>query len=93
LVNISGFPSGIFRGCSKVNLEVENIGNTTLLFHKKVKNQDVELTSEFLDGLNLTGEIKDNIFGSLNQEIKYNGETFYIPSFASISYPFSNSNL
>jgi hypothetical protein len=93
LVNISGFPSGVFRGCSKVTLEVENIDNTTLLFHKKVKNQDVELTSEFLDGLILKGEIKENIFGSLNQEISYNGETFYIPSFASISYPFSNSNL
>jgi hypothetical protein len=93
LVNISGFPSGVFRGCSKVTLEVESVGDTTLLFHKKARNKDVELTAEFLEGLILQGEIKPNIFGSLNQEIAYNGETFYIPSFASISYPFSNSGL
>ena len=93
---ISVYPEGVFSGCAKIRMQVINDSNgNTLLYHtiNKVLTSLV-LTNSLYSGIKLVGEIKPNVFGGVSQTI-YNidGITpkYYIPTFTSIQYPFSNS--
>ena len=95
LINlISTYPDGVFSGCQDIRMTIktDNQGNT-LLFHSLRKVADsLILTDSLYAGIKLEGTIGENVFGGITQTISYDGiETYYIPTFSSIQYPFINS--
>ncbi len=90
----STYPRGMFSGCVDVKMEVSNDSNgNTYLFHTVNKvSQGIVLTDYVYTGIKLVGKIGPNVFGGIAQTISDNGNTWYIPTFTSIQYPFQYSS-
>lgn len=85
---ISVYPEEVFIGCGEINMNVVNRGDNTLLFHTLKENaRPMILTNSIYSGINLIGEIKQNVFGGLSRTV----DEFTIPQFTSIQYPFQNT--
>ena len=92
---ISTYPDGVFSGCQNIRMAIKtDAQGNTLLFHSLRKVVDsLILTDSLYAGIKLEGTIGENVFGGVSQTISYNGvETYYIPTFSSIQYPFINSS-
>ena len=88
LINV--YPKEVFEGCKNVDMIVDHdaLGNT-LLFHK-IENisAPIVLTNSLYTGVNLIGEINENVFGGINRQLL----NYYIPIFSSIQYPFNTGS-
>lgn len=92
LRNLSSlFPKEVFNGCKNVKMEINTDGTNTYLFHTFRSNtQPSILTNSLYNGLTLVGKIGPNTFGGVSQTIQDGDQTWYIPTFTSIQYPFDN---
>lgn len=88
---VSVYPKDVFRGCSGVDMDIINDGNITYLFHILTNSSYNVLTDSLYAGVNLFGEIKSNVFGGISNTFSDGNNTYYIPKFTSIQYPFSSS--
>jgi hypothetical protein len=88
---VSVYPKDVFRGCSGVDMDIINDGNITYLFHILTNSSYNVLTDSLYAGINLFGEIKSNVFGGISNTFSDGNNTYYIPKFTSIQYPFSSS--
>ncbi len=86
------YPKGMFQGCTKIDMEIINDGNNTLLFHTLKGSGAIHniLKNELYTGINLIGEIRENVFGGVSNTIGH-PVLYHIPKFTSIQSPFSNS--
>lgn len=91
LRNLSTFPKGMFSGCSKVNMDIESkvIDDITFdyLFHWPTSITVRTIDSSIYQGINLIGEIHDNVFGG---RIMSDGE-YEIVKCTVINSPFERS--
>ena len=91
LRNLGTFPKGLFEGCTKVNMKVESeeIDGITFdyLFHWPTQITFRTIDSTIYSGVNLIGEIHDNVFGG---RLKTDGE-YSIVDFTVINAPFEYS--
>lgn len=88
---VSVYPESVFSGCFGVYMDIINDseGNTLLyhaLKHKNLGNIK-KLTNSLYEGVNLVGEIKENVFGGITQELA----DYNLPSFNNINSPFSGT--
>ena len=92
LINV--YPKEVFSGCSGIKMDVINdVNGNTLLFHTlSTSTATLVLTNSLYTGIKLVGEIKPNVFGGLNNTIVSGNNTYKIPTFTSIQYPFSGSS-
>lgn len=93
LTNTLGYPKNVFTGCIGVKMEVINQNGNTYLFHTSRTNYNNNAYTMVLDGslysgIQLVGEIGDNVFGSRTRNL---GGNYTIPKFSAIRNPFSNS--
>ena len=91
LRNIGGFPSGMFLSCTGVDMEIESEEVNGImfdyLFHFPTPINIRIIDSSIYTGINLIGEIHENVFGGkLNSDGQY-----YIVRYDSINAPFSDS--
>lgn len=88
----STYPKGVFTGCINIRMTVDSDVNNTYLYHTVNQvSQPLILTDSVYTGIKLVGKIGPNVFGGVNQTITDGTNTFYIPTFSSIQYPFQNS--
>jgi len=87
----NGFPQYMFLGCRYVNMHIDskNIDGIQFdyLFHYYTDYNIRTLNSSIYAGINLIGEIHDNVFGG---RLLTDGE-YKIVNFTVIDAPFSNS--
>ena len=90
---ISVYPKEVFSGCVGIKMNVINDANgNTLLFHTlKDTTTPLVLNNSLYTGITLVGSIKPNVFGGISQTIISENNTYKIPTFTSIQYPFSGS--
>jgi len=93
LRNLDTFPKGFFSGCKKVNMkiETETLSNGVefdYLFHWFNDINIGTIDSSIYMGINLVGEIHDNVFGGIVDSID---NTWYIAKFTVIDSPFKDS--
>lgn len=82
------YPDEMFIGCQEVYMNVANRGENTLLFHTLRPNaKPMVLTNSLYAGVNLVGEVKENVFGGISRTV----DEFTIPQFTSIHGPFQNT--
>ena len=91
LVNV--YPKGVFSNCYGIRMTVDkDTDNNTYLFHTVNKiSQTLVLNNSLYSGIKLVGKVGPNVFGGINQTISDGTNTWYIPTFSSIQYPFQNS--
>ena len=91
LRNLGTFPKGFFSGCSKVNMQIDSevIGEITYdyLYHWPYSINIRTVDSSIYQGVNLIGEIHDNVFGG---RLESDGE-YSIVKFTVINAPFEGS--
>lgn len=91
LRNLQSFPRGMFSGCVGVNMEIytEYIDGIAFdyLFHWPVSINVRSIDSSIYQGINLIGEIHDNVFGG---RLESDGE-YSIVKFTVINSPFEGS--
>jgi hypothetical protein len=89
LINLNTiYPSNVFAGCIHINMDIISYDNNTLLFHTSKNISDAVIDNTLYNGINLIGEIKNNVFGGINNVIVKDNKTYYIPVFTSIKSPF-----
>ena len=95
LRNLIGmYPKEVFSGCQGIKMTVaEDSAGNTLLFHLINESaSNVVLTNSLYSGVQLIGEIKENVFGGITKTLV--GEnTYYLPNFTSIQFPFNTMGL
>lgn len=86
------YPSNVFSGCQKINMNIsEDTNGNTLLFHRLNPLPDgtiLSVDNSLYTGINLIGEIKENVFGGITSSV---GNNYSIPTFSKISSPFNSS--
>lgn len=87
---VNPYPKGVFIGCQSIRMSVDTDElDNTYLFHTVFKmSQNLQLTDSLYTGIKLVGKIGSNVFGGITQTV----DTYYIPSFTSINYPFQGSS-
>ena len=89
---VATYPKGMFMGCGKVRMKIDNVGETSLLFHVLDKPvRAMVLDNTVYSGVSLVGELKPNVFGGITDTVVSNSNTYHIPDFSSIQYPFDGS--
>jgi hypothetical protein len=89
------YPKNMFSGCSHVVMTIDSDDNNTYLFHtanSNFANTTYQLDSSIYTGVSLTGTINNNVFGGVNRVISDGTNTYYIPIFTAISFPFRNNS-
>ena len=91
LRNLSNvYPSGVFSGCQNINMTIDSYNGNTYLFHTYKQVTVKAISSSLYTGINLIGKIESNVFGGVSHSFT-DPDTWYIPYFASIQYPFQYS--
>ena len=91
---IAMYPKEVFAGCQNIKMTVaEDSAGNTLLFHLiNEPSGNVVLTNSLYTGIQLIGEIKQNVFGGITKTLVGNS-TYYLPNFTSIQFPFNTMGL
>lgn len=91
LRNLALPPKGMFSGCSKVDMDIESKEVDGIvfdyLFHWPSEINMKTIDSSLYQGINLIGEIHDNVFGG---RVSTDGE-YYIMKYTVINAPFEQS--
>ena len=86
------YPSGIFSGCSSINMNIDSYNGNTYLFHTYKAVTSKVISDTLYSGVNLIGTIGANVFGGVSSTfIDESNTTWYIPNFVSIQHPFQSS--
>lgn len=91
---VNPYPKGIFAGCTNIRMIVDSDSNgNTYLFHTVNKiTQNLQLGDSLYTGIILVGKIEANVFGGITQTIVDGINTYYIPTYTAIEYPFQWSS-
>lgn len=89
---VSTYPKGVFTGCSNIRMTINSDDSATYLFHTiTMPQQTLVLSDSLYSGIKLVGKLGPNVFGGISQTIQDGDDTYYIPNFSSIQYPFQES--